>query len=514
MALLTRDGHWRVANRALAALLGYAADEINGLSGDDLIHGEDRSLATDWLCQFVEDDRAAAGIDLRLLHRDGTPQWVVLEGRLLTEGGEPSVVVQIQDSAGRRSYIGAVEALARRYELILNSAGEGIIALDEDGTVAFANVAAAGLLHCPLEDMMGQSARVMLAEMFAETGTAAGRAALKARHGADIPVEYRLSPIIDDGRSDGMVIVFEDISERLLAERALEQSHASVRESNEKLAAMQMQLLQSEKMASIGQLAAGVAHEINNPIGFVLSNIGSLERYLGSIFSVLDVYMAAEPLLRTDAAVHAEIERVKQEAELDFLREDIKALMAECKEGIGRVRKIVQDLKDFARVDRVQEWERVDLHKGLDSTLNVVHNEIKYKADVVKDYGDLPEVECLPSQLNQVFLNLLVNAAHAVPDDRRGTITLCTDCDATHVWVEVADTGCGIKPSNMQRIFDPFFTTKPVGSGTGLGLSISYGIVKKHGGSIDVTSEPYKGATFRVRLPIRQAGFEAEKDSP
>ncbi|HUY02541.1 MAG TPA: ATP-binding protein, partial [Rhodocyclaceae bacterium] len=205
-----------------------------------------------------------------------------------------------------------------------------------------------------------------------------------------------------------------------------------------------------------------------------------------------------------DQPAGAELKRLKAELDLAFLRQDIPQLMNESKEGISRVRKIVQDLKDFSHADSSQEWKWADLHQGLESTLNVVHNEIKYKAEVVKEYGELPQVECLPSELNQVFLNLLVNAAHAIPDGERGKITLKSGCDEERVWVEIADTGSGIAPENLKRIFDPFFTTKPVGRGTGLGLSLSYGIVNKHGGRIEVASEPGRGTTFRIVLPRRQ----------
>jgi signal transduction histidine kinase len=159
-------------------------------------------------------------------------------------------------------------------------------------------------------------------------------------------------------------------------------------------------------------------------------------------------------------------------------------------------------LRDFSRPGD-SEWQAVDLHAGLESTLNVVWNEIKFKADVVREYAELPPVECLPSQLNQVFLNLLVNAAQAIPE--RGTITLRTTCEGDWVSVAVADTGGGMTPEVRARVFDPFFTTKPVGKGTGLGLSVTYGIIEKHGGHIDVDSEPGKGSTFTVRLPLTRA---------
>lgn len=274
---------------------------------------------------------------------------------------------------------------------------------------------------------------------------------------------------------------------------------------NASLGQVQEQLMQTDKLASIGQLAAGVAHEINNPIGYVHSNIGALEDYIRDLFRVIDAYASIETLPQNDPERLAQLERIKNELDLHFLREDIPALLGESMEGITRVRKIVQDLKDFSHVDNSKEWQWADLHKGLDSTLNMINNEIKYKADVIKEYGDLPEIECLPGQLNQVFMNLLVNAAHSIGDLDRGRIIVRTGFSDDQVWVEFSDSGCGIAPENLELIFNPFFTTKPVGKGTGLGLSLSYGIVQKHGGTIQVESKVGKGTQFRVLLPRRQS---------
>jgi two-component system NtrC family sensor kinase len=257
------------------------------------------------------------------------------------------------------------------------------------------------------------------------------------------------------------------------------------------------QLLQSEKLASIGQLAAGVAHEINNPIGFVNSNLGTLKNYTGQLFRLLDEYADAEPEL--PLVWRERIDAAKVTADLEFLREDVVALIAESIDGAARVRRIVQDLRDFSRPGDA-EWKSVDLHACIDSTLNVVWNEIKYKAEVVREYGELPLVECLPFQLNQVFLNLLVNAAQAIPE--RGTITLRTTGNGDRVSIAVADNGIGMPPEVRDRIFDPFFTTKPIGKGTGLGLSVAYGIIEKHGGRIDIDTAPGEGTTFTVTLPV------------
>ncbi len=293
-----------------------------------------------------------------------------------------------------------------------------------------------------------------------------------------------------------------DITEHKRMESRLQAEKAEQQVLIQKLRDAQEQLLQSEKMASIGQLAAGVAHEINNPVGYIYSNLNTLQGHTDKFIEMLNLYEVIEPSPSIDSAIKDTISARREELDLDYLKEDVIDLVRESQEGITRVKQIVQDLKDFSHVDQA-EWQWADLHRGLDSTLNIVNNEIKYKAKVVKEYQELPPVECLASQLNQVFMNLLVNAAHAM--EERGVITIRTGTRDDWVWVEISDTGKGIDPEHLKRIFDPFFTTKPVGTGTGLGLSLSYGIINKHGGHIEVDSEPGKGTTFRVSLPVSQA---------
>jgi len=269
----------------------------------------------------------------------------------------------------------------------------------------------------------------------------------------------------------------------------------------------QDQLIQSEKLASIGQIAAGVAHEINNPVGFVLSNLGSLEAYVTNLLALTEACVDAErslpvPELPPEPVLRARA--LRETTDLDFLRTDIAALLSESRDGLARVKGIVQDLKNFSRGGADESWELVDLHAAIDSTLNIVRNELKYKATIQTRYGDLREVECLPSRLNQVFLNLLVNAGQAITAN--GTIIVSTGCAGEEAWIVVEDTGCGIPKDHLKRIFEPFFTTKPVGQGTGLGLSVSHSIVRKHGGRIDVDSHEGRGTRFTVRLPLRQPG--------
>lgn len=303
--------------------------------------------------------------------------------------------------------------------------------------------------------------------------------------------------------------VLTDISERKQQQLLLAENLAHQQQLNKRLEEATNQLLQSEKMASIGQLAAGIAHELNNPIGFVHSNLGTLEGYLNDMIAIVDAYASVLAVQGEESPGLKAIAQLRDERDFDFIREDIFNLLTESKDGIGRVRKIVQDLKTFSHVGE-QDWQEADIHQGLDSTLNIVWNELKYKCQVVKEYGELPPVYCLISQLNQVFMNLLVNAGHAI--EHKGTITIRSGrLGSNRIFIEIADTGCGITPDKQQRIFEPFFTTKPVGKGTGLGLSVSYNIVKRHQGEITVTSPPGQGATFRIILPIHPAPFAAQE---
>ncbi|MFT5532693.1 MAG: two-component system NtrC family sensor kinase [Burkholderiaceae bacterium] len=334
-------------------------------------------------------------------------------------------------------------------------------------------------------------------------------------------LQFSASPLLDqDGNVVGAMEILQDVTRQKIAEEALHRvqedlehqveqrtaellrRNAELTDANERLSSVQQQLVQSDKMASIGLLAAGVAHEINNPIGYIFSNFGTLEMYLASLMEMLGTYEEAETLLG-EGKMRDTIRAVRERIELDYLKEDIPVMMRESMEGIVRVRQIVQDLKDFSRVDNYTEWQWINLHRGIDSTLNIVSNEVKYRADVVRDYGELPDIECLPSQLNQVILNLIVNAAQAI-GSVRGIITIRTGCTDTTVWVEISDNGGGMSAATQARIFDPFFTTKAIGKGTGLGLSMAYGIIQKHHGHITVESIIGTGSTFRITLPIHQ----------
>ena len=260
-----------------------------------------------------------------------------------------------------------------------------------------------------------------------------------------------------------------------------------VQEQTAVIEATQRRLYQQDKLASIGQLAAGVAHEINNPIGFVNSNLNTARRYLG----VLEQAITQEATGATPSA----------DGDVNETLEDFRALLSESLGGIARVARIVADLKDFSHVDGGED-ALADINDGVRSALNVATSEVTHRADVETAFASLPPMRCRPGRLNQVFLNLIVNAAQAM--DKRGVIRIGTALVGGAIHVTVADTGSGIPPDVLPRIFDPFFTTKDVGRGTGLGLTISHDIVKAHGGAIEVASEAGVGTTFTVILPVKE----------
>ena len=279
--------------------------------------------------------------------------------------------------------------------------------------------------------------------------------------------------------------------------RSLEQEQLNAR-----LEQANRQLLQSEKLAAIGQLAAGVAHEINNPVGYVYSNLQSLGTYLEDLFRLTDAVGSGASL--------DDLSAIKKNIDYSFLKDDLKDLLAESREGIERVKTIISAMKDFSHIED-EEFKLADLHRGIETTLNVVNNELKYKATVIREFGDLPEVECISSQINQVIMNLLVNAAQAIEDF--GEIIIRTRCEGDWAIVEIEDSGKGIAGDDLHRIFEPFFTTKPVGKGTGLGLSLSFNIVQKHNGSITAENAPSgKGTCFRISLPLKQPGAATDHE--
>jgi len=260
-------------------------------------------------------------------------------------------------------------------------------------------------------------------------------------------------------------------------------------------------LMQSEKLASLGEMAAGVAHEINNPVGYVSSNLTTLQNYL-------TVY---EEVLNAPASDEAALLELKKKVNFTFIRNDVRNLVSETQEGVERVKTIIKDLKDYARTNTSASYLPSDIHVGLKSTLNIANNQIKNRATIRLDLGDLPLVECAASQINQVLLNLIVNAAQSIPDEKEGVITIRTSSDDASVFIKVEDNGQGISDDTLQKVFDPFFTTKDPGKGTGLGLSVSQKIIQDHAGSLTVVSSVGVGSIFKISLPITQTKSSPDK---
>ncbi len=323
----------------------------------------------------------------------------------------------------------------------------------------------------------------------------------------------------------GLLGTIEDITERKLAEVTLQQSEAQLRQQTsqleqtlQELRQTQLQLVQTEKMSSLGQMVAGIAHEINNPVNFIYGNLNHAGEYTQDLLRLIELYQEHYPQPVT--TIQDEIAAI----DLEFLMEDLPKLLASMKVGADRIQKIVLALRNFSRMDEA-EVKAVNIHDGIDSTLMILQSRLKAKHDhpgieVVKEYGNLPEVECYAGQLNQVFMNVLANAIDALeenaarspisPTGNPNQITIRTELapDANHIIVHIRDNGPGMPESVLRRLFDPFFTTKPVGKGTGLGLSISYQVVvERHRGSLQCTSQPGQGSEFHIQIPVSQSSL-------
>jgi signal transduction histidine kinase len=336
-------------------------------------------------------------------------------------------------------------------------------------------------------------------------------------------------PVLDEGPFlkeereliDAIARTLSEVAEREQAAQTTKLAYEKLKEANKELKETQSQLVQNEKLASIGQLAAGIAHEINTPVGFVASNFQTLESYIDKIEELLKMYdkliVEIEASGKTELLnqTHA-IAKSRGDMKIDFILEDIQELFADSKEGVARVTNIVRSLRDFSRIDLPGSLDEYNINDGIESTLVVAKNEIKYDANVKTDFSEVPSILCLAGQINQVFLNVFINAAQAIKSrhgNDMGTITIKTYATDDQVVCEISDNGCGIAPENLSKVFDPFFTTKPTGKGTGLGLSVSHDIiVHKHNGELLVDSTVGEGTIFTIKIPIKNQNLTTEKE--
>ncbi len=392
------------------------------------------------------------------------------------------------------------ETLRRDNRDIIENINSALLVVDLGGHITFANTAAERILGGRSGDLAGRQ----IADWFGAEGETSNpiedclvdgsrsrgaETSLQRGDGKWIPVGVSCSPRLDaSGASCGAVAIFQDLSE---------------------IKELELHVRQTEKMASIGQLAAGVAHEVNNPMGFIHANLHQMSEYLGD----LDKYFEATQRLQ-QAATEGDLEMVRaaaddvrtvsREIDLEYVRLDFEKALLESGEGAERIRHIVKDLRDFSRPDMPARVP-ADLNQALDSTANIVYTMMKHSVHLEKNYAELPKIDAYPMQLKQVFMNLLVNAYQAIEsrrEDEPGVIRVETAQSGDEIVIRIADTGIGINAADRARIFEPFFTTKPVGSGTGLGLSTCFAIVERHGGRILVESEVDHGTTFEVWLPI------------
>jgi len=382
-----------------------------------------------------------------------------------------------------------VELIKKEWENTLDCIDDMVAVADREGRIVRCNRAFREFAGLGFDSILGSDWRSCVSARSLQLPDDVSAGVEIRCEGTDRWYFCRTYPFLDDtGREvAGSILTIHDLTERKKVTDELERAYSELK-------ATQAKVVQQEKMASIGQLAAGVAHEINNPMGFISSNLGTLGKYLERLSEYIDFL--------SGAAVSGSFEGIafkKKSLKVDYVLEDGRDLIAESLEGAERVRTIVRNLKSFSRVDESQ-YKAADINECLESTINIVWNELKYKASLERELGDIPLVSCNPQEINQVFMNLLVNASQAI--EKQGEIRVRTWHDAEAVFAAVSDTGCGIPESVRNRIFEPFFTTKEVGKGTGLGLSITYDIIKKHRGDISVESEPGAGSTFTVRLPL------------
>jgi two-component system NtrC family sensor kinase len=511
------QGKFDFVNKVWLDFTGHSPDEELGSGWMDGIHPEDfDALFTTYKISIQE--KKPFHVEFRLKNYNSEYRWVVCSGNPFyyksgNYGGHIGICYDITE---RRQMEEILRVSEDYFKSFIESSQDCIAHITTDGRFLSMNEAGCRLYGISDPgDIVNMSFSDMVVQNRELVYEAIGRAAVgdsvsvrymsRNKQGNELWWDAKLTPVIDLNKEiRGILLVSRDITEQKRAEDALEQKNRELGKAYAELKSAQSQILQQEKMASIGQLAAGVAHEINNPMGFIISNINSLNKYTVKVMDYLktqaDVIDKSANGRCDPEALNKLLEK-KRSLKIDYISEDIVNLIRESLDGADRVKKIVQDLKNFSRIDET-EYKMADINAGIDSTINIIWNELKYKASLVKEFGDIPPTKCNPGQLNQVFMNLLMNAVQAI--EQHGEIRVKTWHEDNFIKVSIADSGCGIPEDKLGRIFEPFFTTKEVGKGTGLGLSIVYDIVKKHNGDIHVQSEIGKGTTFILSIPITE----------
>lgn len=503
------QGHFLGCNQAFERFIGLQKEVILGKTINDLLSKEDAEFQCEKDKELYRENKDQI-YQANYHDKSGRSLYLIMHKAVYRDShdlvaGLIGVIVDITEQKQFEEKIRENEALFRA---MVEIPFARICRWKPDTTLTFVNTAYANSFGLSTEALVGkkwmdlvtEEARPNLEEMRLSLVSNPRIHSFEHKDEVQSRVTWTIwtdFPIYDE---KGVLIQYQSVGQDITSRKKAEEE---LKKAYEDLSRIQGQVLQSEKMASIGQLAAGVAHEINNPVGFVMSNISTLREYITSLIQLLNEYEALrEQLVKNQQESIREtacnIEESRKKLDIDYILKDISQLISESLDGTKRIKEIVQSLKSFARTDEGQIKE-YDINEGIEATLKIVWNELKYKCEVVKDLAPLPPIRCYPGQLNQVFMNMLVNAAQAI--EEKGTITISSKHEKSFIVVRISDTGKGISQENLSRVFDPFFTTKETGKGTGLGLSISYGIIQRHKGVIDVESEEGKGTVFSVKIP-------------
>ena len=512
------DGVFTYISPSIQEVLGYSQEEFKTHYSRYLTDNPVNQFATQYTQLGLQNTPQPPYL-LEIFHKDQSLHWIeVKETPVLNDKGQVIAIEGIARDVTKQEQTKNQmhEELFFKHSL-LETIPSPVFYKDLSGRFLGCNKAFEDFVNLPKDQIIGKTtlsisspttAQACLTtdeELFEKPGTSRYEMCFQLPDGTAKYVIINKATFTDTQEQvKGVVAVITDITKH-------KQSEQDLKQANHDLKLLQMQSIQNEKLASIGQLAAGVAHEVNTPIGFVGSNFQSLVKYMQKFLELFGYY---EKLLdQVENGSRSErldlMERIKiirEEIKIDFVLDDIQSLLEESQEGIQRVSAIVKNLKDFSRMDPGEERTDFDLNEGVQSTLMVARNEIKYDAEVATTLSDIPKINGNPSQINQVLLALLVNAAQAIKSQERsdkGQVTIKTYLAENQVVCEISDDGPGIPAEQQHRIFDPFFTTKPAGQGTGLGLSVAHDIiVNKHHGQLTVQSAPDQGATFIIQLPI------------